>query len=186
MRVYQVKPDYKYFGLYTWREKGTKVLVLDGSPRLATWTPLSFEWDKPNRAHANIEFVNGTSFAIDEIAHEALSRYLSGSCEFLPLLPNGGTQYYLLNVLVRCDCLSDTTPNGYTNESPGNYTKPTNEYKFLSSRIPAQPLFLLPMGIQVMTSVGRAEPELEFRSIVESKGLSGVEFKLVWTDEGLY
>jgi hypothetical protein len=42
------------------------------------------------------------------------------------------------------------------------------------------------MGIQVMTSVGRAEPELEFRSIVESKGLSGVEFKLVWTDEGLY
>jgi len=85
--------------------------------------------------------------------------------------------YYLLNVLKKLDCLD--TENTLYGERTG-----TAGYQFLPEKLTDSPLFTVKWTGGLFTVVGRPNAGVEFKTLVEQEGLTGLRFEEVWCEGG--
>ncbi|MGD0832098.1 MAG: YwqG family protein [Terracidiphilus sp.] len=117
------------------------------------------------------------NFLMDAHAHKILAPMLEAENEILPVEAFKGVDYYLLNVLKELDCLDrDNTLYG---ESSG-----TAGYQFHPEKLTDSPLFTVKWTGGLFTVVGRPNAGVEFKTLVEQEGLTGLRFEEVWWEGG--
>lgn len=183
MRVFMITSEDKYGGVYLPHEKLLEGFLLNGSSITEGWSPLPVSWAKPRQQHANYEYAFcGQSYVIDESVYVAMAQILHKSCELLPLLVKGQQTHYLLNPVVRVDCLNmeRTKWRGLPGTNYSRYE--IDKYHFIASRVPEIPIFILPDRCELYTATGVTSLDQEFKSIIEKEGFTGLKFRSVWSE----
>ena len=116
-------------------------------------------------------------FLMDARAHKILAPMLEAENEILPIEPFKGVDYYFLNVLKELDCLDkENTLYGENGDTAG--------YQFLPEKLTDSTLFYVPRTASIFTVVGRPNAGVEFKTLVEQEGLTGLRFEEVWWEGG--
>jgi hypothetical protein len=85
--------------------------------------------------------------------------------------------------LERVDCLDEEKTKWKIGEKSGKRFG-IDEYQFAPERFTQSSLFVLPNASALLTLTGLSDPQMEFKTIVESEGLTGLKFEEIWTREG--
>jgi hypothetical protein len=181
--VFLITCEDKYGGVFLPQEKLSEGFILNGTSRIEGWKPLPVSWAKPRRRHANFEYAFcGQSYVIDGSVYAGIEQIFRDSCEFLPLVMEGQQSHYLLNPVVRVDCLDEekTKWRGLPGTNHSRYE--VNEYHFIAGRVRSIPIFLLPDRCELYTATGVTTPDREFKSIIEREGFTGLKFRSVWSE----
>jgi uncharacterized protein YwqG len=192
MKVFEVDMnlDYKTFFLSNhggklWKDHWHRELSRDhrsSDLRLAPhWGKVSLKQDRVkgklgigNFGHC---WCGSEHFLMDAHAHKILASILELENEILPLEPFKGVDYYMVNVLKELDCLD--RENTLYGESSG-----TAGYQFFPEKLTDSPLFTVKWTGGLFTVVGRPNAEVEFKTLVEREGLTGLRFQEVWWEGG--
>jgi hypothetical protein len=187
MKVFEIKPDFAYQTFYTSDPDGPEDVEeeysLDGGSKLATWSPLPmFEADGDLKS-GNFAHCWEGGFIVDIRASSVLKPILEKCAELLPLQPYKGNLYHLLNVLKPLDCLDDRRTKWRIGKKHGKRIG-IDEYQFIPSKLTNATLFRLPKRVPLFTAVGRQGSKVEFKTIVEREGLTGLKFEEIWSEDG--
>ena len=186
MRVYEVFSivnEYQYFMIDSDYREAHRYL-LDGTPKLATWEEPPVFIYKPLLKRGNFADMWGLfSPALDEHAVDELRELLEMSGELLPLT-HQGENWSILNVTECVNMLDDERSKWVYGETTGAKIQ-IAKYVFHASRVTESPLFKIPemRKTQILTIEGFKDPEDEFKYRVEQAGLTGLKFKLLWSDD---
>jgi hypothetical protein len=162
------------------------ILLGSGTPRSASWKALPLCAEKEAKPRGNFAHLWGLGkLAIDSRAREVLGPILRDTCELLPFLPLAeGEVFHRFNLLARVDCLDKDKTRWFADKRTGKNTSEIEEYHFHPARFESSTLFLLPRSGTLYTVIGSGSPELEFKTVVEREGLTGLEFELLWSEGG--
>jgi uncharacterized protein YwqG len=192
MKIFQVRLnlDYKTFFLSNhggklWRDHWHREMSKDHQPSDLGLAP---HWEKvsikPDREKGKLGIGNfakcwcgSENLLMDAHAHKILAPMLEAENEILPVEPFKGVDYYLLNVLKKLDCLD--TENTLYGEKTG-----TAGYQFHPEKLTDSPLFTVKWTGGLFTVVGRPNAGVEFKTLVEQGGLTGLRFEEVWCEGG--
>jgi hypothetical protein len=105
-------------------------------------------------------------------------------CELLPVEPENQQIYYLINPLTIANCVDEEKTEYCYNEREKRKSIIVEKYHFLPDRVPDVPLFLVQNHSGIFTATGVTAEQREFKAAVENAGLTGLDFKLLWTNEG--
>lgn len=192
MKVFEVRMDldYKDFFLSNhggklWKDHWHRELSRDlqsSDLRLAPhWERVSLKLDREKAKLGIGNFAEcwcgSGNFLMDAHAHKILAPMLEAENEILPVEPFKGVDYYLVNVLKKLNCLD--TDNSLYGESSG-----TAGYQFLPEKLTDSPLFTVKWTGGLFTVVGRPNAGVEFKTLVEQEGLTGLRFEEVWWEGG--
>ena len=188
MKVFEIRPDFAYQTFYTSDPNGPETekedYSLDGESKLTGWKPLPvFEADPALKPVGNFAHCWDGGFMIDVRASSALNAILEKCAELLPLQPYKGHTYHLLNVLNPLDCLDDLRTKWRIGKEHGKRIG-IEQYQFIPERLANATLFRLPKWISLFTAVGGRGAKVEFKTIIEREGLTGVRFVEVWSEGG--
>lgn len=188
MKVFQIKPDFEYQTFYTSDPNGPETeredYSLDGESKLTSWkSPPIFEADPALKTIGNFAHCWDGGFLIDVHASSVLQPILEKCVELLPLQRYKGNAYHLLNVLKPLDCLDDLRTKWRIGKKHGKRIG-IDEYHFIPSKLTNATLFRIPKRVSLFTVVGRPEAKVEFKTIVEREGLTGLRFEEVWSEGG--
>lgn len=197
MQVFKIKSDFNYQSFYTFdpneqeSPENKEILRADillgiGTPRAASWKPLPLYAEKDTKPRGNFAHLWGLGkHAIDSRAIKILQPILEKTCELLPFMPlEDGEIFRRVNVLGRVDCLDEERTKWFVNKKTGEDSTEIEEYHFNPSRFESS-LFLLPKhGGALLTVTGTSVPELEFKTIIEREGLTGLRFVELWSEDG--
>jgi len=188
MRVFEIKPNFAYQTFYTSDPNGSETereeYSLDGGSKLKRWKPLPiFEGDPGLKPVGNFAHCWDGGFIIDVRASSVLKPILEKCAELLPLQRYKGNLYHLLNVLEPLDCLDDRRTKWRIGKKHGKRIG-IDEYQFIPSKLTNTTLFRLPKRVALFTAVGRPGSKVEFKTIVEREGLTGLKFEEIWSEDG--
>jgi hypothetical protein len=149
-------------------------LETDGSHKPKGWKAPPMYILKPR--HIKGDFFNYTSewLIMSARAREALGEFLEMSGQLFPLRYKGET-FTMLNVTECIDCLDPKKTKFYEDGAP-------KKYAFDAKRFVTSPLFKIPetAGGEILLVEGLRDPDEEFRKVVETRQLQGLQFELLW------
>jgi hypothetical protein len=193
MKVFQLKSDFKYQSFYPYDPRDPQaaelvkadILMRKGTPRLSSWNPPSIYVEKPELERGNFAHLWGFGgFVVDTHAREVLRSILEDTCELLPFLPHEEEVFHKMNVLKMVDCLDMERTKWRINKATGQKSFQIEEFHFSPERFSESTLFKLPKDPALLTITGLGDPKLEFKSIVEREGLTGLRFEELWSENG--
>ena len=182
MKIYQAykEPDKYQYLLPSDPEHSTTRLMFDCEERADGWDPPEMYVANPRAKRGNFfNCIGGDPLICDERAVDEIGDVLEKCAELLPL-PVDGETLYVVNVLP-CLNLLDVERSVWRGE-PGRST--IKAFAFHPTRMQRYPLFKIPETINtsVLTCEGVLDPEFNFKPRVEEAGLTGLLFKILWTD----
>jgi hypothetical protein len=187
MKVFEVKPDFAFLTFYTCDPNGPEDVEeeysLDGRSKLATWKPLPMFEADGDLKQGNFAHCWDGGFIVDTHASTVLKPILEKCAELLPLKRYKGRVYHLLNVLNCLDCLDEQR----TKWRVGKKNKvrfAIDEYQFVPDKLTDSTLFRIPKNVSLFTVVGRPRAKVEFKTMVEREGLTGLKFEEIWSEGG--
>ncbi len=150
----------------------------DGSKISEFWKPPEVYSPYPLKKEGDFWSCFTGSFAVTPEAALLISKFLEQSCELLPL-PLENKLLQVCNVTHIVDCL-DEILSLHKPGIPGWF----DEYVFLPGRF-KHSLFKIPQTClaEIFCVEGIADPEDEFKWTVEKLGLTGLEFREIWSNE---
>jgi uncharacterized protein YwqG len=139
------------------------------------WEKVSLKKDPEKHPQSNFASCwIGYGFLMDARAHSVVASILDQDVEILPIEPFRGVEYYFVNVIKELDCLDQKN----TIWKKGNNVK----YQFIPEKLTDSTLFMVKGTGGLFTVVGRPGAEVEFKTLVEQAGLTGLKFEEVWSD----
>lgn len=196
MRVYEIstlaKPPKSrfpnYSGLFAadavWRFIGDGG-ALQGVP-FNKWKQQTFYIDKPLYPRPNFFNIDPAAFVCDERARELAAEPLEMSGEFLPIKVEGEKGKFWIYNCTNCINVVDTKKSKYWKFGPEPDDRQMDHPAFFASRFGEESIFKIPEDratlLYCAETTGDAD-DGEFKALVEKNGLTGIEFKLVWSDD---
>jgi hypothetical protein len=108
---------------------------------------------------------------------------LLGAGEIFELQSDDGSQHFLLNPCPLYNCI-DETASSLSRFAPTKVFSVT-QHVFIRERLPARSIFKTPtLHRTIYVTQGYLPDELEFKTQVERRNLTGLRFLEVWNDEG--
>jgi hypothetical protein len=194
MRVYKIsalaKPPksrfQEYAGLFAedvvWRFIGDG---LKGVP-FDRWKRQPFYINKPMLPKPNFFNIGPTAFVCDEKAREIAAEPLEMSGEFLPIKVEGEKGKFWIYNCTNCINVVNAKASKYWKFGPGPNDRQIDIPAFFASRFGEETIFKIPEDratlVYCVEFTGDPE-EGEFKAVVEHHKLTGLEFKLVWSDK---
>ena len=183
MKVFQIKTDHRFPGFrYLGRCQGRDLSHGVSRADAAYMVPLPMYFEKTKLKPGDFAYSFCGGYALDSRACEVLRPILEQSCELLPLLPHEEETFHLLNVLEIVDCMDEEGTRFAISKATGHKTIQIEKYQFAPDRFSESPLFKLPRRVGLLTVTGLIAPELEFKTIVEREGLTGLKFEELWSE----
>jgi hypothetical protein len=161
-------------------------MTFDCSPRLDGWDAPEVYVLHPKKKRGDFfGFGEGIgTIVITESTRDKLADLLEMSAECLPLRC-GNETLYVVNVIECVNALDESRSKRdvYPDGSPARIL----EFAFHSRRFTETPLFKIPetCKIHILTIEGMKDQDDEFKGRVESLGLQGLEFDLLWSGANL-
>lgn len=198
MKVYEIsalgKPKDRRFKEYAgllaeddvWRFITPDGEGLNGVPYGPTWKVQSFHIDRPLAPRPNFLWIGGRAFVCDEKSRELAGEPLEMSGEFLPIIIDGEKGKYWIYNITNCMSVVDPENSQWEELGPGADERILERPAFISSRFGEESILKIPedRGTRMYCVEFTGDPDNgEFKAVVEYHGLTGLEFKLVWTDE---
>lgn len=187
LRVFKIRPDFSFQTFFTSDPNGpdsdAESFELGKEPLLANWTPPPLFEDTEKRAIGNFAHCWNGGFIVDERTVNSLGHIFRDGCELLPLKRHRGKKHYLLNVLNRIDCLDRERTKWKIGRS-GKSFGTIEEYQFAPGRFTHSTLFQVPKQVALLALTGTEDPQMEFKTSVESLGLTGLKFEEIWSQDG--
>ncbi|MGA3081903.1 MAG: YwqG family protein [Terracidiphilus sp.] len=145
------------------------------------WGQVSLKKDPEKCPQGNFAecWRGGGNFLMDAYAHSILMPILDQDIEILPIEPFRGVAYYFVNVLKVVDCLDRERTNL---RGTGRVPFGNPIYQFFPEKLTDSTLFRAKGVSPLFTVVGRPGAEVEFKTVVEQAGLTGLKFEEVWSD----
>ena len=199
MKVYEIstlaKPSNSsfkvYAGLYA-DDKIWRFIVTPecegfmGIPRKKTWKTQPFYIDKPLAPIPNFFHVSAGAFVCDEKARELAAEPLEMSGEFLSIKVEGKKGKYWIYNCTNCINVVDSKKSKWTKLGPKPDDRMMERPAFYASRFGEESIFKIPEDRATLVYCAEFTGDWEdgeFKAVVEHSGLTGLKFKLVWTDE---
>lgn len=190
MKVFQIKPDYKF-----WTLLPTTGAAFFADRDMFRFKPMREKWTVPNlyprypQEAVPGDFMNFAPGAIamtDRVTHDScLGKILKESGELLPAKLDGTEeQLQILNALVSYNCLDHA--NCLPAITPGQLgAHLCKKLAFHPSQIGDSSIFKVPelFGSRIFALSGRGEPKGEFYAEYHRLQLTGLVFEEVWSNE---
>jgi hypothetical protein len=187
MRVFEIRPDFTYQAFYTSDPDGPEAsnegYSLNEGPELPNWKPLPMFEAKPQRRLGNFAHCWDGGLIIDTHASNVLKPILEKCAELLPLQRYKGENYHLLNILKHLDCLDVERTKWRIGRKHGKRIG-IDEYQFVPSQLTDSTIFRIPKVDGLFTVVGPRGNDIEFKTVVEREGLTGLNFEQIWSEGG--
>lgn len=188
MRVFAARPDLAFQSFTTRDPSGPETRaaiygleLLNCKPMLPGWIPQPLFLSEPERKVGNFAKSWGGGLVVDSYGRQVLGPVFEESCELLPMLPFRSETFRVMNVLLCADCLDEASTKWRTTRESGVRCG-IDKYEFSKESLPNSSLFKIPQSPEIMVVTGLFEPELDFKSIVERNGLTGLKFVELWSD----
>jgi hypothetical protein len=168
--------DYQTFFLSNHHDKFWANYALDNGRLTPHWGKVSLKKDPEKHPQGNFAscWRGGYRFLMDARARSILAPMLDQDFEILPIESFRGVEYYFVNVLKKVDCVDRQRmiwKNGRI-----------FEYQFFPEKLTDSTLFSVRGAGGLFTVVGLPGAEVEFKTLVEQAGLTGLKFEEVWSD----
>ena len=157
-----------------------------GVPYGRSWRAPTFFIEKPLIPKPNFFNIGPTAFVCDEKARELAAEPLEMSGEFLPIKVEGEKRRYWIYNCTNCINVVDVKKSKWTKLGPKPDDRMMERPAFYASRFGEESIFKIPedRATLVYCAEFTGDPDNgEFKAVVEHSGLTGIEFKLIWTDE---
>jgi uncharacterized protein YwqG len=186
MKVFKVSANVNYqtFHLSNHLSEFWRDYAVNNGRLAPHWGQVSLKMEHEKRPQGDFAdcWRGGKRFLMDARAQSILVPILDQEIEILPIEPFRGIEYYFVNVLKELDCLDRERTNlKGTGRIPFEYPI----YQFFSERLTDSTIFSVKMAKRaygLFTVVGRPGAEVEFKTLVEQAGLTGLKFNEVWSD----
>ncbi len=185
MRIYRLQCDVNHYQSFlpenpeVW---DTDMLTFDATPKASAWTPPAAYVLHPKHKRGNFLSLSGR-LVVDPKASDDLFDLLEMSGELLPL-PYMGELFHVINVTECINVLDEDRTKWVIGRTTGARIG-IESYGFHAKRLTETPLFKVPETCKadIYTVEGMKDPDDEFKGRVERRGLQGLIFEEVWTDE---
>jgi len=189
VKIYSITPDVNHYQSFQYDYPDTDPFwrsdrwTFDCTPKASGWVPPKVYILSPNLKRGNFFNLSPGGLVIDAEGINALRALLEMSGELLPVSYKG-EEFAFLNVTSFVDALDQDRTNWVYAKGSGTKIR-IEKYAFHSHRLPETPLFRIPETNKTVTFTieGLKDPEDEFKFNVEQKGLKGLIFKEIWTDD---
>lgn len=196
MRVYEIssvaKPPKSRFPEYAGllaNDAVWKFIVENGDFRgipFSKWRSQTFYVDKPLYPRPNFFHIGVGVFVCDEKARELAAEPLEMSGEFLPIKVEGENGKFWIFNCTNCINAVHAKASKWRKFGPRPEHRMLERPAFISSRFGEECLFKIPEDrgtVLYCTERTGDVDDGEFKAVVENRALTGLEFKLVWTDK---
>ncbi len=178
MNIWMLKQDCSnYASVYSVPEfTADEIQSFDGRPKAAEWQELNVKIYDEDKTLPISDFLGFTIPIFSEKAVEVLHPLLDGSAEILDVnLQN--RRFYAVNVIAVLDVL-DRENSKYLTYRDGQRIMVIKDYAFIKN------VELMQHNIFKLAEEPVRRPFVSdvFKNTVEQNGLTGFDFKLVWTD----
>lgn len=181
MKVFRIHNDINNFQYFlTEQENDWEKLVMDCTKMLKRWAPPPVFIYKPKHKQGNFFNFDSGLLTCDPEATETLRSYLEMAGELLSL-PYEGKEYSILNVTECINCLNQEKTEWIYGKSTGSRIGIKN-YSFHPNRFSESVIFKIPetSKTEILVVEGLKDPDEELQFVVESTGLKGLVFELIW------
>jgi hypothetical protein len=192
MKIFKISADFGFRSFFPYGPEDPRYdELVEASISLGRSTSWSDRWSRPllhsdseSSPTGNFAHVWGLNgFALDDRAYESLHAALGDYCEFLPFLPYQGKRYCWMNVLEIVDCL-DREKTKWKIGRSGKPFGTIEEYRFVPERFTNSSLFRVPKQVALLALTGTSDAQMEFKTLVERSGLTGLKFEEIWSQDG--
>lgn len=150
------------------------------------WKEKTFRIEKLLFPKPNFFNIGPTAFVCDERARELAAEPLEMSGELLPIRVEGEKGKFWIYNCTNCINAVDAKKSRYWKFGPGPDERQMDRPAFFASRFGEESVFKIPedRATLVYCVERTGDPDDgEFKAVVESNGLTGLKFEMVWTDE---
>jgi len=150
------------------------------------WKPQAFYIEKPLFPKPTFFHIGVGVFVCDERARELAGEPMEMSGEFLPIKVEGEKGKFWIYNCTNCINVVDAKASQWQKLGPGRQDRMLKKPSFIASRFGEETLFKIPedRGTRIYCAEFSGDPDDgEFKADVEHHKLTGLEFKLVWSDE---
>jgi hypothetical protein len=184
VRVYKVEHDHEYQLLLPVREGDVELLECDCSRKSDEWRPPPVNIAEPELRKGNFFHFDSDALICDDRCLEVLGEFFRRSGEVLDP-PHEAKMYHLINVTSCIDRLDRRNAKyDVVGSSAQGELVLIKKYAFHRDRLLDSGLFKIPEESvsSILLVEGFRKPQLEFRSLVRTAGLTGLTFELVWSE----
>lgn len=195
MRVYEIstlakppKSRFPHFAGLVAEDAVWQFIVERGDFRGAPfpkWTRQTFYIEKPLFPKPNFLHIGVGVFVCDEKVRELAAEPLEMSGEFLPIKVEGEKGKFWIYNCTNCINVVNAKASKYWKFGPGPNDRQMDRPAFFASRFGEESVFKIledrATALYCVERTGDAD-DGEFKAVVESSGLTGIKFELVWTD----
>lgn len=160
--------------------------IFKGIPVGGNWKAPTFYIEKPLIPKPNFFSIYVGAIACDEKARDLAAEPLEMSGEFLPIKVEGEKGKFWIYNCTNCINVVDAKKSKWRKFGPGPDDRMLERPAFIASRFGEETLFKIPEDRATMLYCVEftGDPDDgEFKAVVEHHQLTGLEFKLVWSDE---
>jgi len=197
MKVYEFSPlgkpqneRYKEYssivaGDEVWDSIGSLSNIFNGKPFPRKWKKPTFYIEKPLIPKPNFWNIC-RAIVCDEHAREIAGEALEMSGELLPISVEGEKGEYWIYNITNCINVVDANKSEWRRLGPGLNDRMLIKPAFIPSRFDEETIFKIPedRGSRMYCVERTGDPDDgEFKAVVEQCGLTGLEFKLLWSDK---
>jgi uncharacterized protein YwqG len=186
MKVFKVSAnvDYQSFHLSNHLSEFWRDYAVNNGRLSPHWGKVSLRKSREKHSQGNFAHCwrGRAGFLMDARAHSILATMLDQDFEILPIEPFRGVEYHFVNVLKVVDCLDREKTNM---KGAGRVRFANPIYQFFPEKLIDSTIFSVKMAKGahgLFTVVGRPGAEVEFKTLVEQEGLTGLKFEEVWSD----
>lgn len=185
MQVYEIIPDvdrYQYL-VPDDDDAWDEILVFDGTSKIDTWEPPKVRIYNPRAIKGDFYDLSCGGFVLTPHATEILRTECEIAGELLPIYVNN-EEHFLLNILECINCLDHDKTKWIYGKTTGKPIE-IEKYVFMENMFSEASIFKIPETCrgECLVVTGRKNEEDEFKHIIESNNLKGLDFKLLWEKE---
>ena len=195
MKVFEVYPlakppegNFEHYASLLMQEKDRRYIRVgdfDGQPYSRRWQPIELYIDKPKQPRPDFYHFGLSAFVCNERALEHVQGCLEEAGELLPVsIEREPGEFFIFNV-TNCINVLDHEKSSWRGYGPNNMFKRLTTPVFIPERFGDESIFKFPEACATTYCLERSGEyrEGEFKALVEHHGLTGIEFRLVWSDE---
>ncbi|HYG33843.1 MAG TPA: hypothetical protein VEC99_03610 [Clostridia bacterium] len=158
----------------------------NGRPLLRKWKPVQLYIRNPRRPRPDFYNFGIAKFVCNERARQLAEVPLAESGELLPVSIEGEAENFCLFNVTTCVNAVDQERSVWEYYGPKGEYRTLRKPAFIPERLGDEYLFKIQedAGTEIYCLERSGDPaENEFKALVEYHGLTGLEFKLIWSDQ---